>query len=89
MVVKFEVSSETVRKLALNPPPRGPGIRVAVAKEDLVFGLTRMFQALGERGYPELQVVRSMDEAAKILKVNPAELRLCPVDLSCQSERVG
>lgn len=85
-VTELEDPQQVVRKLVINPPPRNPGPRVLVAKQDLLFGLFRMMQVLGAQRYPDLHVVRSLDEAYEMLKINPAELHLRPVELPGKSE---
>jgi len=69
-VTDFEVSSEAIRKIAATPPlvPHGY-MRVLVIPQIFIFGLARMFQILGEKSRPELQVVRTMDEAFHLLGV--------------------
>ena len=63
---ELAVSAEFVRGLAnLEPAVSEPakGIRIVVAPSTAGFGLARMFQIVGERKRPLLQVVRSLDEA--------------------------
>jgi hypothetical protein len=68
MVTDFEVSSDSIRKVAASPPAVPPGyMRVLVVPQIFIYGLARMFQILGEKTRPELQVVRTMDEALKML----------------------
>ena len=64
-VAEFALSSSFIRGLAnrqgggeLNARPR-----VIVAPADLVFGLSRMYQILGERKQPNVKVVRTLDAA--------------------------
>jgi len=69
-VTEFEVSSQAIRKIAATPPLLPPGyMRVLVIPQIFIFGLARMFQILGEKNRPELQVVRTMDEAFDLLGV--------------------
>ena len=77
-VTKFDVSSHAVRELTRRPPaiPKGY-MRVFVAPLDSMYGMVRMFQILTELTRPELHVVRSVDEAYRLLRVespafNPA-----------------
>jgi len=71
---KFEVSVSTVRKLALSPPAIPAGYtRVFVAPQDSVYGMVRMFQTLGESTRPDFHVVRTMDEAYRLLRVESPE----------------
>lgn len=79
-VTEFEVSSRAIREVAAAPPAFPAGYtRVLVIPRDYIYGLARMFQILTERTRPELQVVRTMDEAYRLLKVESPEFR--PVDL--------
>jgi len=79
-VTEFEVSSNAIRQIAAAPPAFPTGyMRVLVIPKDFIFGLARMFQILGERTRPELQVVRTLDEAYRLLKVESPEFR--PVSL--------
>jgi len=48
-------------------------MRVLVIPQTFIFGLARMFQILGEKNRPELQVVRTMDEAYHLLRVERPE----------------
>jgi hypothetical protein len=73
-VTKFEVSISTVRKLALSAPVIPAGYtRVFVAPQDSVYGMVRMFQTLGESTRPDFHVVRTMDEAYRLLRVESPE----------------
>jgi hypothetical protein len=69
-VTDFEVSSEAIRQVAASPPVFPAGyMRVLVIPQVFIYGLARMFQILGEKNRPELQVVRSMDEAYHLMGV--------------------
>jgi hypothetical protein len=73
-VTDFEVSSEAIRQVAASPPVLPAGyMRVLVIPQIFIYGLARMFQILGEKTRPELQVVRSMDEAFHLLGVEYPE----------------
>lgn len=76
-VTEFAVSSDAIRRLAAAPPPlTSPGgVWILVIQKDVIYGLARMFQILTETNgnYSGLQVVRTMDEACRLLQVN------CPV----------
>jgi hypothetical protein len=48
-------------------------MRVAVASQDFLFGMMRMLQILSEQSRPELHVVRTMDEAYRLLQVESPE----------------
>jgi hypothetical protein len=67
---KFEVSSNTTRQLAQSSSAIPPEyMRVLVAPQDSVYGTLRMFQMLGETNRPNLHIVRTMDEAYRLLRV--------------------
>ncbi|MGD0507202.1 MAG: hypothetical protein ABSA27_05365 [Terriglobales bacterium] len=73
-VTKFEVSSHAIRKLAQSAPVIAAGyMRVIVAPQDFRYGMMRMFQMLSEKSRPELHVVRTMDEAYRLLQVESPE----------------
>lgn len=75
-VTDFEVSSEAIRQVAAAPPALPAGyMRVLVIPQIFIYGLARMFQILGESTRPELQVVRSMDEAYRLLGVESPDFR--------------
>jgi hypothetical protein len=83
-VTKFEVSSNTVRDLAMSAPVIPAGyIRVVVAPLDSFYGMVRMFQTLGESTRPDLHLVRTMDEAYSLLRVESPEFS--PVELKSSS----
>jgi hypothetical protein len=64
----FNVSTSTIMKLAMSHSPDLP-TRVYVATKDVVYGSTRMFQALSENTRKNVHVVRTLDEAYKLLGV--------------------
>ena len=71
-VTEFAVSTEFVRQLATQEPAMpDPAIRprVIVAPDTVGFGLSRMFQLLGEPTRPLLNVVHTLDEALAALCV--------------------
>jgi hypothetical protein len=73
-VTDFEVSSEAIRQVAGSPAAFPPGyMRVLVIPQIFIYGLARMFQILGEKTRPELQVVRSLEEAYRLLGVENPE----------------
>jgi hypothetical protein len=79
-VSEFEVSSQAIRELAAAPPAFPDGhMRILVIPKDYIYGLARMFQILGEKTRPDLQVVRTMDEAYRLLQVESPEFH--PVNL--------
>lgn len=69
-VTDFEVSSDAIRAVAAARPVLPAGyMRVLVIPQIYIYGLARMFQILGEKTRPELQVVRTLDEAYRMLGV--------------------
>jgi hypothetical protein len=69
-VTDFEVSSDAIRQLAAAPPALPAGyMRVLVIPQTFIYGLARMFQILGEKNRPDLQVVCTLDEAYHLLGV--------------------
>ncbi len=75
-VTDFEVSSNAIRQLAAAPPALPAGyMRVLVIPQIFIYGLARMFQILGEKTRPELQVVCTLDEAYRLLGVEFPEFR--------------
>jgi hypothetical protein len=77
---EFEVSTHAIRQLAAAPPAFPPGyMRILVIPKDYIYGLARMFQILSEKARPELQVVRTMDEAYRLLNVESPDFH--PIDL--------
>lgn len=77
-VTDFEVPSDAIRQVAASPPVVPAGfMRVLVIPQVFIFGLARMFQILGEKHRPELQVVRTMKEAYQLLGLEQPEF--CPL----------
>jgi len=67
-VKMFDVSTSAIRQLAERQPAFAGGpFTVFVASRDYVYGLARMFQMLGEHSRPNLRVVRTLDEAYRLL----------------------
>lgn len=69
-VTDFQVSSEVARSFAQQPSlvPREV-VRVVIAPQDLIFGVTRMFQSYADGMRPNVYVVRSLEEAYKYLRL--------------------
>jgi hypothetical protein len=73
-VTKFDVSSNAVRELAQSSPVIPAGyMRVFVAPLDSIYGMARMFQILGEFTRPDFHIVRTTDEAYRLLRVESPE----------------
>jgi hypothetical protein len=70
-VTEHGESSETIRELAIQEPamPDPTRPRFVVTPGTNAFGLARMFQIVGGRTRPLLQVVRAVDEALAALGV--------------------
>lgn len=75
-VTGFEVSNEAIRQVAASPPAFPAGYMVVlVTPKAFMYGLARMFQILSEKTRPDLQVVRTMNEAHRLLQVKSPEFR--------------
>jgi hypothetical protein len=75
-LTEFEVSSNAIRQLAETAPAFPTAyMRVFVAPKAHVYGMIRMFQILGGNTRPNLHVVRTMDEAYRLLQVESPEFR--------------
>jgi hypothetical protein len=78
-VTSIEVSSQTVRTLAATPPKLPVGCaRVFVTPKNALYGMARMFQILTEKNRPDLSIVRTLDEAYRLLGIASPEFT--PVD---------
>ena len=78
-VTRADASSETIRKIASLPPAYGLDQAVVlVAPYDVVYGLSRMFVIIGERSRPNLNVVRTMEEAYRLLEVESPQFSPIP-----------
>jgi hypothetical protein len=75
-VTKGDVSPSAIWSLARQTPaiPKGY-MRVIVAPEDSKYGMVRIFQILSELTRPDIQVVRTLDEAYRLLQVESPEFR--------------
>jgi hypothetical protein len=79
-VTSFEVSAQTVRKLARSTPvmPDVSRVRVIIAPVDHVFGISRLFQIEGEKTRPHNHVVRTVEEAWAVLGVHDPKFEPLP-----------
>jgi hypothetical protein len=71
-VTQFAVSSEYIRQLASQEPAMGDTTarpRCIIVPNTVGFGLSRMFQIIGEPARPLLNVVRTLDEALATLDI--------------------
>lgn len=63
-VTGFEISNEVVRLFARAPSPLPEEIvRVIVAPQGHIYGITRMFQCYADGNRPNVYVVKSLEEA--------------------------
>lgn len=70
-VTTVAASAGTIKRIASRPPAHGLGQTVIfVAPKDVVYGLSRMFVAVGEETRPRAYVVRTMEEAYHLLEVD-------------------
>jgi hypothetical protein len=77
-VDSIDISPATVQGLARSDPAFHPSRpKFIIAPTDHLFGMSRMYQLIGERIRPRLQVVRSLDEAYLALGVK--ELHFQPL----------
>jgi hypothetical protein len=74
LVTEVALSTAFVRELAKQEPAMADATRprIIVAPGAVAFGLSRMFQMLGESTRPLLEVVRTMDEALAALGIQSA-----------------
>jgi hypothetical protein len=78
-VTAFNVSPTVLQMSAREPAPYEPQTpRFLVATADLVYGMSRMYQIVGDKSRLALQVVRSRAEALEALGVKDAIF--APVD---------
>lgn len=71
-VSKFPVSTDLIRRLARREPAMPDAanrMRIIAVENTTGFGLARMFQLVGEKSRPKLQVVRSLEAALTALDV--------------------
>lgn len=71
-VTELAVSSEFIRQLANQEPAMADATRrprIIVAPDTVGFGLSRMFQLMGESTRPLLNVARTMGEALAALNI--------------------
>jgi hypothetical protein len=69
-----DISTDIIRQLVGRSPIIAAGyMRVVVAPQDFLFGMMRMLQILSEQARPELHVVRTIDEAYRLLLVKSPE----------------
>ncbi len=88
-ITSFETTSRTIQMLAEMPPAfrDTSRLRIIIASDDCSFGMSRMFQQLGEATRPNMHVVRSSREAYLLLGVQEPEFVSVNLDASSQSVR--
>ena len=70
-VTSFEVSVSFLKEIASSEPILPTHLhRVIVAPTGHIYGLSRMFGILSEKTRPNLEIVRTMDEALKVLRID-------------------
>lgn len=75
-VTTVDASSDAVRRIALRSPAYGIGQAVVfVAPKDVLYGLSRMFVTVGEQSRSRAHVVRTMEEAYRLLGVESPQFR--------------
>ena len=77
-VSEFSVSSEYIRRLAQSEPAMLDADKkpqIAVVPQTDAFGLARMFQLASERTRPLFSIVRTLDEALRLLVAQSPKFR--------------
>jgi hypothetical protein len=73
-VTKFEVSTTLIQEQAEGASAFPNGyLRIFVAPTNFLYGMARMFELLCQENRPDLRVVRTMDEAHHLLRVESPE----------------
>jgi hypothetical protein len=83
-VTAFDVSSGAMRSLARSEPlmPDKTRPRFIVAPADLTFGMSRMYQIVGEITRPDLHVVRTRQEALSAIGLEDTKFQKIPEEVS-------
>jgi len=75
-VESFQVTASAVNQLAAKRPLVPDGfLRIVVAPQDEIFGMTRMFEMLGSKTRDRVDVVRTVAEAYTLAGVESLNLR--------------
>jgi hypothetical protein len=75
-VQSFDVSPKTLKKLAAKAPTLPANLpRIIIAPTPFTYGMARMFTIVSEEHRPNAYVVRTMDEACRILRVDSLEFQ--------------
>ena len=75
-VTSFQISTETIQRVASSKPVFPADLpRVIVAPADHVYGMARMFAVLSSDTRTNVEAVRTMEEAYKLLGIKAPEFR--------------
>lgn len=89
-ITGFPVSSQLLRQLARRRPEiSGDMPRVIVAPNIVAYGLLRMFQLVADRHRPNFHVVRSLDQAVKLLQIESPEFHSTSLRRYTNSDNAG
>ena len=77
-VKTFDVSAQTMRTVARQPPYSEAIPRFIVAPQDHLFGMARMYELSETKSEGKLQVLRSREQALAVLGIK--EAKFVPVD---------
>ncbi len=76
---RYELSTEEVRDIAREPSPyESEYPRVVISPTPLGYGLSRLYQMVGQDVRPGLVVVRSLGEALEALQVRGCRFEVLP-----------
>jgi hypothetical protein len=78
-VTRADISSEQIRSAARRTPTKGVR-QVIVAPQNVMYGLSRMFQIEGDEAWDDLHVVRTMREALDIIGVKSPSFSPIPIN---------
>lgn len=82
-VSSFEVTGRAVALLASKPPLVPERfVRILVAPQDEVYGLSRMFDTMGSETGNRVDIVRSIEEAYRLVNICEADFNAVERDLS-------
>jgi hypothetical protein len=84
-IEKAEISAESVRSLAAKRPVAPGGkLCILVAPQDVIYGLSRMFQILRDQIGSDIQIVHTLEEAFVLLGLESPDFRTVDLsDLGC------
>jgi len=70
-ITEVKVSTDTLTRVARTPVRPHQQTQVFVAPRELLYGMSRMFQILSEQTRHDLRIVHTIDEAYKLLGIEP------------------